>query len=56
MKVKAKNLKAGHKIELLNGNIAEVNHLFKKDDNAYILLDNHRWYVYFLDEIINLKD
>ena len=54
MKTEVRNLEEGNQIELVNGDIAEVNHVFIKEDKAYILMSNYRWYVYFPDEEVEV--
>lgn len=56
MTVEVNKLVKGNRIELINGDIAKVDHIFIKDEKGYILLDNYRWYVYFSDEDVEILD
>jgi hypothetical protein len=43
-------------IQLQNEDVHKVVEVFIKDENAYILLSNCKWYVFLKDEYIDCED
>jgi len=42
-------------IQLQNEDVYQVVEVFIKDENAYLLLSNYKWYVFLKDEYIDCE-
>lgn len=48
--MKVENLKEGDRFELVNGNVVQVDHVFTKNRDVFLLMSNYHWHVFLKGE------